>query len=103
MRNSIFVIAVVATLATTGLALAERAHVEQRPAAGGGHQSQKAYTDQPANGKVADSAPAKLEQLGIGPDQGSTGSVGRVRRAATPPNHVDYDLPLESVAGSSEP
>jgi hypothetical protein len=102
MRYSIFIIAAVVTLATTGLAVAERAHVEQRLAVGGGHKSQ-AHSDQPANGKAPDFASTPLEQLGIGPDERSSGSVGRVRQAVTPPSHVDYDLPLESVAGSSEP
>jgi hypothetical protein len=103
VRFSIVVIAAALSLATTGLAMAERGHVkQQRLAAGGGHQVQS-HAGRGANEKVAGSALAPSEQLGTRPDELSSKSVGRVPRAVMPTSHVDYDLTPESVAGSSEP
>jgi hypothetical protein len=100
MRNSTFVIAAALSLATTGFAVAERAHVKQQQllAVGGRDQSQ-ACPDKRVDGK-AGFALAPLEQLSIGPDERSCGSV---RRTVMPPSHIDYDLPPESIAGLSAP
>ena len=105
MRYFMFVTAAALSLAIAGAAVAERAHVKQQEqlAFRGGYHPQ-AYTDQHANEKVAGSArtPSASNSASDAvsdPVGRSVGSAG----AVTIPSHVDYDLPPESVAGSSEP
>jgi len=100
-----FATAAALTLATAGPALAERAHVEQQMqlASGSGNHPQ-AEADRHVNEKVAGvalmSSRSKSASDPVNDPAGrSVASAGTV----TIPNHVDYDLPPESVAGSSEP